>query len=241
MICLKNGIAETSCAREKEKETRKFGLAWGKHSEIALLDTHIWRGTSGLQFQVLCTAAATDNAFKAQTIPHRSKRKDKVKMRGKTGSHPELTVRVKRKSPHCIWNPCTDCKTGQIWEQISQSFVRIDLRRLCLKRMCVSVCVPLFLHLYLSEWEKQRDSRQWLQFPAFSSFCTSSESGGREKKRKKIINKMKKRKPECNQTWVSGIICSDNCPAYAIFPKTKEFNFFFHLMLYLFLSATYEE
>lgn len=163
MICLKNGIAETSCAREKEKETKKFGLAWGKHSEITLLDTHIWRGTSGLQFQVLCTAAATDNAFKAQAIPHRSKRKDKVKMRGETGSHPELTVGVERKSPHCIWNPCTDCKTGQIWEQISQSFVRIDLRRLCLKRMCVSAPVSTFVPLWVRETERFKAAVSCLQ------------------------------------------------------------------------------
>lgn len=41
MIRLKNGIAEMSCAREKEKETRKSGLARGKHGEITLLDTHV--------------------------------------------------------------------------------------------------------------------------------------------------------------------------------------------------------
>lgn len=85
MIRLKNGIAETSCAREKEKETRKFGLARGQHGEITLLDTHVWGGTAVLQFQVLCTAAAIDNVFKVQVISHRSKRKDKVKWEEKQG------------------------------------------------------------------------------------------------------------------------------------------------------------
>lgn len=85
MIRLKNGIAEMSCAREKEKETRKSGLARGKHGEITLLDTHVWGGTAVLRFQVLCTAAAIDNAFNIQVIPHRSKRKDKVKWEKKWG------------------------------------------------------------------------------------------------------------------------------------------------------------
>lgn len=147
-------------------------------------------------------------------------------MREEMGSHPGLTAGVKQKRPHCIWNLCADCKTGQIWEQISQSFVRIHLRLLC-PQACVCPC----FYICTSEWErekrKERDSGQWLQFPASTSFCTSSESGGREK-RGKNINKIKNTKPEWNhitygisKPWVSGIICSDNGPAYTVFTKAK--------------------
>lgn len=142
MIRLKNGIAVASRAREKEKETGKFGLVWRKCGEITLLDTHVLRwggeGQLWLPFQVMCTAAAIDSVFKVQVIPHHAKRKDKVKWRGKTGSHPELTAGVKGKRPHCIWNRCADGEMGRIWERISQSFVRIDPQLQCLK--CVRVC-----------------------------------------------------------------------------------------------------
>lgn len=98
MIRLKNGIAGTSCAGEKERETREFGLARGKRGEITLLDTHVTGRAAVLRLQVLRTAAAIDNVFKVQVIPHRSKRKDKVNWRGEMGSHPELTAGVEGKN-----------------------------------------------------------------------------------------------------------------------------------------------
>lgn len=155
MIRLKNGIARTSCAQEKEKETREFGLARWKRGEITLLDTHVWVGAAVLLFQVLCKTAAIDNVFKVQVIPHRSKRKDKVNWRGEMRSHPELTAGVKGNSPYCIQNQCTDSKTRQIWEHISQSFVRIDPQLQSLLHGCVHVHVSALISTSVPPDESQ--------------------------------------------------------------------------------------
>lgn len=108
-----------------------------------------------LLFQVLCKTAAIDNVFKVQVIPHRSKRKDKVNWRGEMRSHPELTAGVKGNSPYCIQNQCTDSKTRQIWEHISQSFVRIDPQLQSLLHGCVHVHVSALISTSVPPDESQ--------------------------------------------------------------------------------------
>lgn len=150
MIRLKNGIAQTSCARERKRDkkiwpgTRK--TRWNHTVRHARL-----RGDSCAAVQVLCTAAAIDNVFNIQVIPHRSKRTDKVKWEEKWGHILGWLQEWREKDPTAfrIQAPITE-------QMISQSFVRIDLRLRCLKHRYVCVCACALVSTSVHEWVRKK-------------------------------------------------------------------------------------